>query len=144
MKAFNKVIQVEVSVDTIANNLLETMLGNFPHRELVVESIIGGASNHQLSLLYNSLNGYTNDINFKVNDIIVPNDFKAYGYWEGADQPESYRAIQEAKIIEMNIYAKEKICIEYSVPNSKGESRTSTKWVSHLGCELVINPEALA
>ena len=144
MKAFNKVIQVEVSVDTIANNLLGTMMDSFPHAELVVETIIGSASTHQLGLLYNSLNGYTNDINFSVGDIIVPKDIKAYAYWEGIDAPESYRVIQEAKIIELNVYAQDKIKIEYSYPNSKGTFSINTKWISHIGCELIVTPEILA
>jgi hypothetical protein len=138
MKSFNKVIQVEVSVDTIAHNLLETMHDSFPHREMVVEAIIGSASNHQLGLLYNSLNGYTNDINFKVGDMIVPKDIKAYGYWDGVVQSESYRSILEAKIIEIDIYAQDKIKIEYAIPNSKGEFKPATKWISHIGCEQVV------
>ncbi len=143
MKSFNKVIQVEVSVDTIANNLLSTMVDSNPHREMIVEAIIGSSSNHQLGLLYNSLNGYTNDINFTIGDIIVPNDYKAYGWWEGIDQPESYRALQEAKIIDIDIYAKDKICIEYRVPNNKGDFRTSAKWISHIGCQVIVDQEAL-
>jgi hypothetical protein len=139
MKSFNKVIQVEVSVDTIANNLLNTMNDSFPHAEMVVEAIIGSSSNHQLGLLYNSLNGYTNDINFSVGDMIVPKDFKAYGHWEGIDQPESYRLVQEAKIIEINIYAQDKVKIQYFTPNSKGTDTTNTKWISHIGCELIVN-----
>jgi hypothetical protein len=138
MKTFNRVIQVEVSIDTIAQNLLSTMVDSNPHREMVVEAIIGSASNHQLGLLYNSLNGYTNDINFKVGDMIVPKDIKVYGFWDGADSAESYRAILEAKIVEINVYSQDKIKIEYAYPTNKGTFSTTTKWISHIGCEHVV------
>ncbi len=142
MKSFNKVITVEVSVDTIANNLLETIHDSHPHREMIVETIIGSANVHQLGLLYNSLNGFTNEINFKIGDIIVPKDIKAYGYWEGKDQPQSYNFVQEAKIIEIDIYAKDKIKIEYILPNGKGVKES--KWISHIGCELIVDMSHIA
>ena len=40
MKSFNKTITVEVSVDDIATKLLNTISDSFPHREMLVETII--------------------------------------------------------------------------------------------------------
>jgi hypothetical protein len=77
MKKFNKVIQVEVSVDTIAEKLLETMAPDFKHREQVVEAIIGAMVEHEelhkIAPLYNALNGFSNDINFKAGDKVKLN-----------------------------------------------------------------------
>jgi hypothetical protein len=141
MKKFNKVIQVEVSLDTIAQNLLSTMNEAFPHRELVVENIIGSSDAHQLSLLYNSLNGYTNEIDFNVGDIIKPTNVTSYGYWTEEDVnagSTSCKAIEEAEIIEINIYAPEKLRIKYVTPRKDGTMNVNKTWIRHTECELSI------
>ena len=71
MKRFNKTITVEIQVDSIAQQLLSTINPEFKHREELVESIIGTALNSNSMLyIYNSLNGFTNDINFAVGDTV--------------------------------------------------------------------------
>ncbi len=136
MKNFNQVVTVQVSVDSIANQLLDSMSSDFKHRELVAESIIGRMLNDgSLSYLYNSLNGYPTTIDFEVGDIVSSVDgFRTYGYWtpESIHQNSTcYGAVKNGKIIEINEYSDKKIRIEYQVPNKKGEMDTNTQWVNH-------------
>lgn len=67
MKQFNKTIQIEVSVDTIANQLLNTMDNTNPHSVLITETIVGTlCAENRLGMLYNSLNGWEDVIDFKI------------------------------------------------------------------------------
>ena len=89
LKKFNTVIKVEVSVDSIAEQLLSFMKPEEKHKELVTETIIGTLLHeNRVGILYNALNGYTNEINFKegdkiicteiVNDYLIDNTTKTY------------------------------------------------------------------
>jgi hypothetical protein len=137
MKQFNKVITVEVSVDTIANQLLDSMSMDFKHRELVAESIIGRMLNdNSLTFLYNSLNGYACDINFEKGDDLCANDggFSEYGYWtpESIEQNNSVmQYIKSVQVVEVDVYRDNKLLVEYYVPNKEGINVRNTKWVNH-------------
>ena len=80
MKQFNQVITVEVSVDSIAQQLLKTFSSEFKHADALAETIVSTSLDKgTISFLYNSLNGYSNDINFKVGDMITCSE-STYGY----------------------------------------------------------------
>lgn len=136
MKNFNQVITVEVSVNSIANLLLDSMSPEFKHRENVVDSIVGRMLNdNSLGYLYNSLNGYSTSIDFQVGDeVMSTNGFRAYAYWtpESIEQNNScYGYVKSGKVIEINEYGDNKLRIEYQTPNKKGEMDTNTQWVKH-------------
>jgi len=136
MKNFNQVITVEVSVNSIANLLLDSMSPEFKHRENVVESVISRMLNDgSLSYLYNSLNGYSSAIDFQVGDVVSSiNGFRAYAYWtqESIDSDNTvHSSVYEGRIVEINEFANKKIRLEYTVPNKKGGFDTNTQWVSH-------------
>ena len=142
MKTFNESIQIEVSIDSIAKDLLKAMNPEFKHAEMVVENIIGRMLCQDklgLSLIYNSLNGYTNDINFKVGDFVKPEKLCVYAYWT----PESiennntcYGNILSAKVVEIKEYANEDLLIEYTKPGKKGPE-ICRDWVNHKYCSLI-------
>jgi hypothetical protein len=143
MKNFNKVITVEVSVDSIANLLLDSMSTEFKHRESVVESIVGRMMNDgSLSYLYNSLNGYSSAIDFQVGDVVSSiNGFRTYAYWtqESIDSNNTvYGSVYEGRIVEINEFADKKIRLEYTVPNKKGGFDTNTQWLSHTEWNKVV------
>lgn len=72
LPAFNDVIKIEVDVDDIYKKLMETFPEDYKHREMLAHAIIGSAhTNGGLSYIYNSLNGYTNQIDFKLNDVVT-------------------------------------------------------------------------
>jgi len=143
MKNFSQVITVEVSVNSIANLLLDSMSPEFKHRENVVESIVGRMMNdNSLSYLYNSLNGYSTSIDFQIGDEVKCSDrFRVYGYWtpESIEQSNTvYGSVESARVIEINEYSDKKIRIEYLVPNKKGGHDTCTQWVSHTEWNRVV------
>lgn len=141
MKKFNKVIKVEVSVDEIAVRVLDTMSDMFPHRELLVESMFATATDHQIGLMFNALNGYLPNINFEIGQMIAPNNLEEYGNWQGPDNARTQELVQEAEIVNIDLYAIKKLQIKYMVPSKEGYD-TMTKWVSHVDCQLV-EPQAI-
>jgi len=148
MKNFNQVITVQVSVNSIAQQLLDTMSPDFKHRELVTESIIGRMFNDgSLSYLYNSLNGYSASIDFQIGDEVSSADgFRTYGYWtpesiEKGDTCLGY--VKSGRVVEINEYSDKKIKIECQVPNKKGGFDVNTQWVNHLDWNRVVVEAAL-
>lgn len=137
MKKFNKIISIEVQVDSIAQLLLDNLNPEFKHKEIVAEAIVGRMMNDgSLSFLYNSLNGYPCDINFKIGDeLITESPLRVYGHWtpESIEKNDTvYGNVSQVKICDINPYADNKLCIEYQVPNRKGELVRQTQWVNHL------------
>lgn len=136
MKKFNQVISVEVEVDTIADLLLSNMNPECKHSELVVESIVGRLlENNSIGYLYNSLNGYSSDINFQVGDNIASDEgISVWGYFtpESIENNSSVRGkIKEAVVVAVNKYADLKLKVEYKIPQKTGESKKESEWVSH-------------
>lgn len=133
MKSFNKTITVEVSVDDIATKLLDTISDSFPHREMLVETIIAiGLQASSLNYLYNSLNGYTNDINFEVGQYVVCSETKYQPYHPNKPSNKDYVPIGECKIVEINPFSTSKVYVEYTGYNKNGETTIEHSWVSHL------------
>tara|TARA_R110000772_G_scaffold54130_1_gene123586 strand:- start:84459 stop:84911 length:453 start_codon:yes stop_codon:yes gene_type:complete len=148
MKKFNQVIEVKVEVDQIANKLLETMGTNEKHRELVTETIIGtliqGHDTLGISLLYNALQGFTNEIDFTVGEEIIC-DIEVYQYIADANDNTVFNQertpIGVATIVDIDIYRNDKIKLEFTVLKDNGEEKTTDKWVNHKTCNKIIIPE---
>jgi len=137
MKKFNQTINVQVSVDSIAEKLYSTFDQDFAHRELLTESIIGSnLESGKLTYVYNALNGFNNDIDFEVGQTV---DCKENVYkWTLDVSTGSYKVeympVGKAKIIEINIYKSDKLLVEYITINNKGEEIKETRWVNHFEC----------
>jgi hypothetical protein len=140
MKSFNKQIQITVELDTIANALLSTLNPDEKHRDIIVEAIIGrlDAKNDTqgMTALYNSLNGFSNNINFeKGNKVICTKRVNAYWTEESIrDNSPVYLEIGEVTVIDINEYADEKLLIEYNYPLKSGETEKRQVWVDHSTC----------
>lgn len=134
MKTFNQVITVEVSVDSIANQLINTISESFPHREMLVETIIStGLDKGTLNYLYNSLNGYTNEINFQVGEVVKCSQ-KVYQYKSENSREENrseYSEIGECVIVDINIYTSDKVCVEFDKWQREGTTKKVKEWVNH-------------
>jgi hypothetical protein len=143
MQKFNKSIEISIPIDAIANQLLEQFNPEFKHKELVVETIIGRmltTDERGISKVFNSLNGYTGDINFKIGDLVVPIDLNMYGYWDQDsidNKKATYKAIKSATVLNINKFADESLEIAYESPQSDGSMKTQTCWISHLKCDLI-------
>ena len=120
MKKFKAQIQVTIEVDRIAEHLLSTINPELAHKEMIVESIIGSLVHEgKLHYLYNALHGYSNDINFKVGDMV--NVTETY-YHDDSRQP-----IGQSQIVDIDIYRDNKLLVKYH--DLKG--REQLKWVYH-------------
>jgi hypothetical protein len=135
MKSFNQVITVKVSVDTIAKNLLNQINSDFKHRELIVESIIGGMLNEDvLGYLHNSLNGYTEEINFKVGDK-VKTDRGGIMHYVGNDRKE----FNQGTVKDIDHYKRNKLLIEVQLPDESYYS----EWCNHVYWDVIPNLKRL-
>lgn len=141
MKTFNKEITVQLSVDAIAEQLLSIIKDDYKHRDLVVETIVGRLlatdDSAALGMLNSSLNGHQQKINFEIGDI-VSTDITELGNWDGSSK-KTREAIGTAKVIDIDVYAVNKLMIEYSVPDNSAPSGFKTVKVptNHRNCSKV-------
>lgn len=148
LKRFNKVINIEISVDSIAEKLMETIKEDNPHKEIIVNAIIGNLeAEGRLGQLYNSLNGWEDKLDFEVGQMVNCID-TIWDYTENDDidgviQGDSTsRPIGVAKIIEINEYSNNRqLKLEYEILTKKGDSETRREWVHHKRCEAIVHPE---
>jgi hypothetical protein len=123
MKQFNKVIQIEVSLDQIANDLLATMDSSNPHAALIAETIIGTMHEDQsLGKLYSALAGKEIIINFQVGQTLHCTET----FYNGNERIE----VGVCTVKGINEYAK-RYCVnvEYSYNNTNGKKVTTSQWV---------------
>jgi hypothetical protein len=143
MKKFNQVITIEVSVDDIASKLLSCMSDTSKHNENIVESIIGGAVANSLTPLitnlYNSLNGYTNDIDFAVGQVVVCSDKVTKYIKNGIEEAfeREYISIGECEVVEIDIHRTNKVKVAYTVLDRKGNIKNETTWSRHTSCSHI-------
>lgn len=142
MKKFNKQIKVTVELDAIAHMLHSVMNHEFTHVDSVVEAIIGrlDANNDEtgMTLLYNSLHGHVNDVDFCVHNVVICTE-KVYAFWteeSKKDRNTVQREIGEARIIGINPFADKKLTIEYNKPNYDGTSTLTRIAVHHNTCRM--------
>jgi len=126
LKKYDQVIHVEVPVQAIANKLHDSFAEDFPHKAIVTEAIIGsGLSNKGISHVYNALNGYPNELDFKVGQKINCTDT----FYKGGEN----HTIGDAVIKEIDPYTSgNKIFVEHS----HGKDLTLNTWVNHNKCVL--------
>lgn len=143
MKRFNQVISIEVSVDSIASKLLGTFPEDYAHKELLTEAIIGSSlEKDNIGYIYNALNGYSADIDFKVGDFVLCTE-EVYDYKEPSEEGrkrDKYRPIGKARIKEINLYKSDKLNVEYYHYSSDGSTKLMTKWVNHKKCNTDAAP----
>jgi hypothetical protein len=128
MKQFNQTITVEVSVDSIAQDLLNTMSPDAKHREIITEAVIATAlQKDTLGYIYNALNGHLPYINFNVGDEVM---CSASFYIGGERIP-----IGQATVLEVNPYSSEQLYISYGYFDSDGKPREGKRWVGMQYCD---------
>lgn len=140
MKKFNETITVEVEVDNIADQLLNTFKEDNPHREMITETIIGLAiKDKNIGFLYNSLMGYTNEIDFKVGQNVVSTN-SYWGYRQtpiiGQESEVKYERanlpIGDCVIVNIdNLKKEDKVKVSFFTIDSTGKSIEKLEWVNH-------------
>lgn len=139
MKKFNKTITVQVSVDSIAEKLFNEVNEQFAHRDLLVESIIGSSNERQLGFIYNSLNGYSNDVNYTVGQQVICTE-TVYDYSEVNEDnslKEVRRALDVVTVVGVDPYAERQLTVEYDHMKSNGTAEKRTKDVYVSSCKDV-------
>lgn len=146
MKKFDKVISVEVSVDNIANKLLNTFPEDYAHRELLTETVIGTAlASNKLGYVYNALHGFNNDINFEVGQVVncTASDY-FYEYNQSEEKwKQTHREIGKATIVEIDVYQDRKIKVEFDNYSHSGTPKKDYEWVYPNTCTQLIISDPL-
>jgi hypothetical protein len=164
MPAFNRIIQVEVDIDTVNRRLFELFPVDYKHREVLSHAIIGSAVEAgNISYIYNALNGYTNDIDFKEGDKVICESEGRYEWYNANKEGEdgtpvlgwiaphpgdaTYRPhwkkrgmpIGACTVRMVNLYAPDKLLVEFMSANyyQDGQYRPIEKWVNHKKCSRV-------
>jgi len=133
MKKFEKTIEIKVSVDSIASNLLTKFDKEFPHAELVVEAIIATAlDKNTISHVYNALNGFDVGIDFSIGQHV---DCKATTYTN-----DGYKPIGKSVVTEINQFAEKNVKISFVDYTEKSKE----EWVRHSELSNWIEPEVAA
>lgn len=144
MKKFNTQISIEVEVDAIANKLLLTFDKENPHAEMMTETIIESMlhSKH-VHYLYNNLNGWTNELDFKVNQL-VNCSATHYGYQAlptGENTETLYKHVSykigAATIRSINIFKTDDVGVEFTGLDSKGEKVQIFAQVNHTSLSAI-------
>ena len=139
MKKFNKIIAVQVSVDSIAEKLFNEVNEKFAHRDLLVESIIGSSNERQLGFIYNSLNGYSNDVNYTVGQQVICTE-TVYDYSEmneDGSRTEVRRPLGVVTVVGVDPYAERQLTVEYDFMKSNGTTDKRIKDVYASSCKDV-------
>lgn len=139
MKKFNKEITVSVSVDSIAEHLLGTFAEDSKHREMIAETIVGTLlENDRLNDLYNSLNGYTNEINFEVGDEVECTE-KQWQYKTVHCTDTTSLLMQNVVVTEINPFARRnKLKVSYTTRKKESEQTEQREvWVKHTSCDKI-------
>jgi len=145
LKHFNKTITVEVSVDSIAQRLLETIKEDEKHKVNIVESIISPLLHSgKLTYIYNALNGYTNEINFVVGEFVKV-DSKFYTYVDEHNKElvdQAYRQFTHGlEIVDIDIYQTNKVEIKYPYRIKDNVIEYKTNFINHNNCSKIPLPK---
>lgn len=145
MKKFNKEISITVQVDAIANKLLDTFKDDNPHKEMLTELIIGSTlSSGHIGFLYNNLNGWVNELDFKAGDAITA-EATHYSYVKSDDV--THTALEQkrvpvglAQVVEVDILRNgSELRIEFTSIKSDGSSEVKDMWVSKHSVKAVVS-----
>jgi hypothetical protein len=150
MKQFNKSIRIEISLDSIANRLLDMMkTENNPNAELVVETIIGSlqGDGQKMGMLYNSMVGWSNELAYQVGENVLVHRDHIREYRMHADCPYELPTTIE----EIDIYRGEKnVKVNYQYLHEDNTWHNSSEWIAHtnirarLAQDIAIDPAVVA
>ena len=163
MPRFNKSIQVTVELDSVFQKMLDLLPADYKHREVLAHAIVGSAAEAgTLQYVFAGLNGYTNDIDFQLDQTVRCSETKMYEWYDAkledaygkllVNQPADYGTdeykpkwerriapIGECRIVEINLYKTENLKVEFQTATyaTYPNTTTETAWVSHKKCQFV-------
>lgn len=139
---FNDVISIEVEINSIYEKLRDTFPEDYKHKEILAHAIVGSAVEHGgINFIYNALNGYTNDIDFKVGDVIMCEEKDKIVYIPATEETKAsweYVPIGECTVVQVGMYKNSKLKVEFlNGRKSSEETFMETAWVNHKHCTRV-------
>lgn len=158
LPAFDKVITIDVPIADIYNKMLDTLPPDYKHKDIVAHVIVGNAeANGGLSYIYNALNGYRPEIDFKVDDMVicteagrtewynasVENEDGSVPLQDVVAKPADWKRrsvkIDVCKVIRINLYDRNKLVVEYKTAkwNAPNEYEWETNQVDHTSCTKI-------
>jgi hypothetical protein len=145
---FTETIKMELEVQEIHEMMMATLPEDYKHKEILSHAIIGAAAEtNTLVYVWKALNGLSNEINYKVGDIIMCTEEERYEEYFDNDECK-YRkvAIGECKVVEINLYKGDKLKVEFQGYSNYGSKRDLCNrdcWVSHKNCTKIpiLEPE---
>ena len=133
MKKFNQTITIEVSVNSIAQNLLGKMDKSTVNADSIVETLMEIVPLEKMQYLHNVLNGFTNEIDVKVGEMFYCNH-KLYHpnhpIVKENDLKDKYIEIGNCVVTNINLYTKDKVEVEYEFWSRDGIQKERF-WVNH-------------
>ena len=142
LPVFNKTISIEVDVDDIHKKLMETFPEDYKHKEILSHAIVGSAMEHGgIGFIYNALNGYTNDVDFAIGEVVDCTSKHRREYVPSIDEPATkarrdMKEIGACEIVAINLYSRNKILVKYQQDAAFpfGGAEEVTAWVDHKTC----------
>lgn len=138
MKSFNKTITVEVSLDSIAQNMLGKMDKSVINASEIIETILETIPLEKVQYLYNSLNGFSNEINVKVGEKYYCNHLLYQPHHpliKKEGRTDSYIAIGNCIVTDVNLYSNDKVEVECDFWR-KNDIQKERFWVRHQSLEV--------
>ena len=143
MKKFDKVITVEVSLDSIAHNMLSKMDKSVINASEIVETILETIPLEKVQYLYNALNGFSNEINVKVGELFYCNHLVYHPNHptvKSEGRKDCYMPVGNCVVTDVNLYSNDKVQIECDFWNRNGMQKERF-WVRHQSLETFRNDE---
>jgi len=147
MPKFDQVIKIEVDVNSIFEKLMDTFPVDYKHAEMLSHAVIGSAVNNGgLTYIYNALNGYTNDIDFAIGDIVMCTEVSRRSIEMAVTEdpnvkpPIGYTTVEigECEVIEIDLYSTNKLRVKFMQNKYRSEEmEESTGWVNHKNCTRI-------
>ena len=137
MKKFDKSIMVEISLDSVAHNLLSKM-DKSVIADTIVETIIETIPLEKIQYLYNVLNGFSNEINIKIGDMFYCNHLLYHPYHpvvKNENRKDHYMPVGNCIVTDVNLYSSEKVQIECDFWTKNGVQKERF-WVRHQSLEV--------
>lgn len=136
LKKFNKSIEISVSVDMIASQLLKAMDQSNPNAALIVNTVIGSSlSTGKIGFVYNAINGWQDEINVTIDKEYLCLGSKLDMYRPADGQMETMHKCIVQEIDEFRDGNKINVSFTYiRKGNNAGDEpvvMTSKTWVDH-------------
>jgi hypothetical protein len=152
LKVWNEAIEVKVEIDAIAAKLKASFGTDYPHANLMTNTIMGLAMKNgkgDVGFIYNALSGWSAELNFAKGQYVAYNGSKKMNYHHlevvstDPEVPSKWQhdrntPIIGGRIVKVNEYRDgEKAEVAYVRTDSDGKPELTTEWLNHRELTLI-------